>query len=185
MAKRGRPEGSIIGLLDDPGRFAVAIWFVCTEYLGLAPYHAADLTIFLITSHEPITTESIEGVLLKSSTGPPPMVTIKGHSDWIRRKGSEAIKRARENEREWAWLTMSSSLIVALLRHLAEGDAGGLHITCEMLRCAGWGETLDRVGKRAEASLRNTNFSPSEEWKPKRAAAKLLAKAREIKNGRT
>ena len=157
MARRGRPKGSIIQLLNDPGRFEVAVAFAFAEHCGWRPYSAAYLAIFLIASNRPITTESIEGVLLKSSTTH--STPIAGHANRLRRKIPEVIKRA--NEREWAWLTMSSSLIFALVECIAEGNCGGLHLTLAMLRQAGWSETLDRVGKRIDASLRG-NFPPAE-----------------------
>jgi hypothetical protein len=119
----------------------------------------------------------VEEVLLKSSTLPmhSPMVTLKGRADWIRHKASRAIKRARTNEREWAWLTMSLGLICAALQ-LGESDEGGLHIALKMLRQAGWGDTLDLVGRRIEASL-SGNFPPAED-KPSRKAARLLGRVK-------
>ena len=171
MAKRGRPKDSIVPLLEDGKRFAVAAWFFCTEYLKLGPYDAADLTVFLITSHAPITTESIEGVLLKSSTDCPPTATREAQADWIVRKSRKAIERA--NDCEWAWLTISAGLMRIMVQRLAEGDAGGFHLACGMLRNAGWDEELNRVVKRIEASLLS-NFPPATDWKPRRAAARLL-----------
>jgi hypothetical protein len=169
MAKRGRPKGSIIRLLDDPGRFEAVIAFACTEYGRWRPYLAARLATFLIASDRPITTESVEGVLLKSST------TFHEHEDRLRRKIPEIVDRA--NEREWAWFTMSSSLIFALVKCIAEGNSGGLHLTLEMLRQAGWSETLDRVAKRIDASLRG-NFPPAE-GPLSRTAARLLRRVRQ------
>lgn len=175
MAKRGRPKDLIIPLLKDRKRFAVAIWFFCTEYLGLGPYDAADLTIFLITSHTPITIESIDGVLLKASTDVPPTATREAQADWIARKSRKAIERA--DQREWAWLTMSAGLMSIMMQRLAEGDSGGFHLACGMLRNAGWDEALDRVVKRLDASLRS-NFPPAVDWKPRRAAARLLRRVK-------
>jgi hypothetical protein len=173
MVKRGRPEGSIIRLLDDPGRFEVAVAFAFTECFGWRPYHAARLATFLIASTRPITTESMEGVLLKSSMTH--STTIAGHEDRLRRKIPEVVDRA--NEREWAWLTMSSSLIFALVKCIAEGNSGGLHLTLKMLRQAGWSETLDRVAKRIDSSLRG-NFPPAE-GPLSRTAARLLRQVRQ------
>jgi hypothetical protein len=173
MAKRGRPKGSIIRLLDDPGRFEAVIAFACIEYGGWRPYLAARLATFLIASDRPITTESVEGVLLKSSTTH--STTIAGHEDRLRRKIPEIVDRA--NEREWAWFTMSSNLIFALGKCIAEDNSGGLHLTLEMLRQAGWSETLDRVAKRIDASLRG-NFPPAE-GSLSRTAARLLRQVRQ------
>jgi hypothetical protein len=173
MAKRGRPKGSIIRLLDDPGRFEAAFAFAFTEYLGWRPYLATRLATFLIASDRPITTESVEGVLLKSSTTH--STTIAGHEDRLRRKIPEIVDRA--NEREWAWFTMSSSLIFTMVESFAEGNSGGLHITLEMLRQAGWSETLDRVAKRMDVSLRG-NFPPAE-GPLRRSAARLLRQVRQ------
>ena len=101
--KRGRPHGHV-RLLDDLGRFEVAAWFAFTE-LGMTPYSAAYLVTFLLASDKPITTESVEGVLLKSTTIH--ATTIIGHADRIRRKAPQMIKRADEAER--AWLAQSSA----------------------------------------------------------------------------
>src|SRR5580704_5708093 len=156
MAKRGRPHGTIVRLLDDPGRFEVAAWLAFTE-LRLKPYPAAYLTHFLITSDRPITTESIDGVLLKSSTAGP--ANVIGHADRIRRKAPEAIGRADDRER--AWLTSSASTIVAVVQFTAAGDQHGLTIALSRLRESGWTAVLARMGARIEASLRS-NFPPAE-----------------------
>lgn len=170
MAKRGRPHGSIVRLLKDSGRFEVAAWFAFTE-LGLAVYPAARLTTFLIASDRPITTESIDGVLLKSTTTH--RTTVTGHADRVRRKAPDAIARADDRER--AWLVSSSALIIAVVEFLASGNEGGLKLAIEQLREAGWTETLDRVAKRIDASLRS-NFPPAES--PLRGAAARLLLAR-------
>jgi hypothetical protein len=69
------------------------------------------MVTFLIASDRPITTESLDGVLLKSTTEH--RVTAVGHADRIRRKAPEAIARA--NDRELAWLTSSAALLVAIV----------------------------------------------------------------------
>jgi hypothetical protein len=157
VAKRGRPDGSIIRLLDDPGRFELAAWLAFTEGLGMKPYPAANLVTLLVTSDAKITTESVEGVLLKSSMtyrGP-----IKGHADRVRRKAPDAIARA--DERELGWLTNSSGLIVALVKFTVENNVIGISTTLGLLRNAGWAETLDRIGKRLSETLLS-NFPPAE-----------------------
>lgn len=172
MAKRGRPEGSITRLLDDPGRFELAAWFAFTVGLGMKPYPAANLVTFLVTSDARITTESIEGILFKSSTTH--RGSIKGHADRVRRKAPNVIARADEHERKW--LTYSSGLIVALTKFTAESNAKGVSITLDLLRNAGWAETLDRVSKRLSESLLS-NF-PQAEGSPSRAVARLLCEIR-------
>jgi hypothetical protein len=167
MARRGRPQGSVVRLLDDPGRFEVAAWLGFTE-LGLKPYPAAYLTHFLITADRPITTESIDGVLLKSSTAGP--ANVIGHADRIRRKAPEAIGRADDRERKW--LTSSAALIVAVVQFTAAGDQRGLTIALARLREAGWTAVLSRIGARIEASLRS-NFPPAK-GPISRAARQLL-----------
>jgi len=158
-------------LLDDPGRFELAAWFAFTE-LGLSPYRAAYLTHFLITIDRPITTESIDGVLLRSTTVARGRVI--GHADRIRRKAPRAIARADERER--AWLTHSSGLIFALVNFAAKSDGRGFEVTVKLLQDAGWTDTLDRIGKRLSASLQS-NFPPAG-GRLSRAAARLLAEAR-------
>ncbi len=170
MAKRGRPRGTIVRLLDDPGRFEVVVWFAFTE-LGLSPYRAAYLTHFLITIDRPITTESIDGVLLRSTTTGRGRVI--GHADRIRRKAPAAIARA--DELEQAWLIYNSGLVFALVNFAANSDVNGFGATLKLLREAGWTDTLDRIGKRLSASLQ-TNFPPAA-GQLSRAAARLLAEA--------
>jgi hypothetical protein len=170
MAKRGRPQGRV-KLLDDPGRFEVAAWHACTTGLGLKPYQAAYLVTFL-AADRPITTESLDGVLLKSSSLTPKGCPVIGHADRIRRKAPEAIARA--DERELAWLSHSAGLIVGLVKFGAAGNADGLAATLDLLRQAGWGDTLLRITARLGASLKS-NFPPAE-GPLSRAAARLLSR---------
>ena len=172
MARRGRPSGSLVRLLDDPGRFEVAAWHAFTE-LGFGPYPAAYLATFFIASDKPITTEIIDGVLLKSSTELP-MASVRGHANRLRHKAPEAVRRASEHELKW--LTTSAGLLVALVQNIAASNASGIRITLELLRQAGWGETLDRVGRRLEATLRS-NFPPAD-GELSRSAARLLRRLR-------
>jgi hypothetical protein len=153
--------------LDDPGRFEIAAWLALTE-IGMTPYQAANLVTFLLASDRPITTESIDGILLKSSTSH--RTTVKGHADRVRRKSPEAIARA--DKHELAWLTHSSGLILALLKFTAEDNAEGTAATLDLLRDAGWTDTLLRIARRVAASLQG-NFPPAE-GPLSRAAARLL-----------
>jgi hypothetical protein len=171
MAQRGRPHGATIRLLDDPRRFEAAAWIA---FFKLGPYPAGYLTAFF-ASDKPITTESVEAVLLKSATAHSGDVEEYADRMW-RRKIRQVIARA--DKREQAWLTMSASLILAVCKHVAEGNAGGMQISLVMLRQAGWGETLDRIGKRVEASLRS-NFPPAE-CPLSRTAARLLRQAKKV-----
>ncbi|MFZ3352259.1 MAG: hypothetical protein WA268_15475 [Xanthobacteraceae bacterium] len=159
-------------MLEDAGRFELAVWLALTE-LGLGPYPAAYLTIALITSDRPITTESIDGALLKSTTlhrG-----RVLGHADRIRRKAPEAIARANENER--AWLFDSANNISLLLVKLGANDAGAAELLLKRMRAAGWTEVLDQLSRRIDQSLRS-NFPPAD-GPLSRAAARLLRHAKE------
>jgi hypothetical protein len=129
---------------------------------------------FLITSIAPITTESIDDALLKSATILPGRVI--GHANRLRRNVPLAIERA--DEHELAWLAHSSGLLVALIKFRAEGNTDGMAITLDLLKEAGWSETLLRVSGRIEASLRS-NFPPAE-GPLSRTAARLLRGLREI-----
>jgi hypothetical protein len=136
----------------------------------MKPYQAAYLVTFLLTSEEPITTESIEGVLLASSTMTR-WTTVKGHADRVRRKAPEAMKRSDEQDR--AWLDQSMSLIVLLLRFTADSNVDRFNAALFMLRANGWADTLDRIARRLSASLHG-NFPPKQ-GSLSRAAARLLA----------
>jgi hypothetical protein len=170
--KRGRPTGTIVRLLDDPGRFEIAAWFAFTVGLGMDDYRAAYAVIFLITITAPITTETIEDVLLNSSTRYHD-ATVRGHADRVVRKAREAISRA--NEQEKAWLVYSSGLIAAVVQFTATGNAVGCSTTLDLLRGAGWTEALDCIGKRIEASM-CSNFAAADS-KLSRTAARLLRNA--------
>jgi hypothetical protein len=175
MARRGRPEGSIIPLLSDPRRFEVATWFAAIRY-GLVPYQAGYLTALLIASNKPITTESIDDVLLISSTKHSSKAVE--YADRLQhRKVRQVIARA--NEREMTWLRMSSDYILVMLQCAAQSNWSGVAFTLELLRQAGWGDTLDRIGRRFEASLRGTNFPPAG-GKLSRTAARLLRQVKSV-----
>ncbi len=167
MLKPGRPKGSAIRLLDDPGRFEVAVWLALTER-GMKPYQAAYLVTFLLASDRPITIESVEGALLKLSTIH--RTTVIGHADRVRRKAPEAIKRADEDER--AWLARSAGLVLPLIGFLAVCDTAGVAATLDMLAEQGWTETLLAISSRMDASLKS-NFPPAE-GPLSRAAVRIL-----------
>jgi hypothetical protein len=171
MAKRGRPRGTILRLLDDPGRFEVAAWWAFRQ-LGLSVYPAAYLTHFLISIERPITIESVEGILHKATTAG--RSSVIGHADRIRRNAEARIKRADAAERAWA--ATSAALIVAVVKFTAERDAKALSLTLDRLRDAGWTEVLSRLGSRVDAALRS-NFPPAE-GPLSRAAALLLREAK-------
>jgi hypothetical protein len=92
--RRGRPKGHV-RLLDNPQRFESAAWLAFTE-LGMGPHPGAYLTTFLITSSAPITTESIDDMLLTSATMLPWRVI--GRADRLRRNVPLVIERADEQE---------------------------------------------------------------------------------------
>jgi hypothetical protein len=164
-----RPKGTVTKLLNDSGRFEVAAWHAFTTGLGMKPYPAAYLVTFF-ASNRPITTESIDGVLLRSTTLAQKGGHIIGHADRIRRKAPEAVARA--DDQELAWLAQSAGLIVALFKFGAACNLLGLATTLDALREAGWGDTIIHVTARIDASLRS-NFPPAE-GPLTRAAAALL-----------
>jgi hypothetical protein len=163
-----RPKGTAVRLLDDPGRFEVAAWHALTTGLHFNPYTAAYMVTFLVASDRPITTESLDGVLLKSTTEH--RVTAVGHADRIRRKAPEAIARA--NDRELAWLTSSAALLVAIVKFAADSNSVGIMTTLDLLKEAGWSGVLLRIAGRLHNTLRS-NF-PTAEGPLNRAAARLL-----------
>jgi hypothetical protein len=165
---RGRPRGRV-RLLSDPGRFEDAAWWAFTIGLPMKPYAAAYLVAFL-ASDRPITTESVNGVLFRSETLSQKGGPALGHAGRIPRKASEAIERADAHEK--AWVTYSASLILALVKFTAEGNADGAAATLDMLGKAGWGDVILRISGRIAASLRS-NFPPAE-GPLTRAAARLL-----------
>jgi hypothetical protein len=164
-----RPRGTVIRLLNDPGRFEVAAWHAFTAGLGMTPYAAAYLVTFL-ASDRPITTESLDGVLLRSETLAQKGGRIIGHADRIRRKAPVAVERA--DDHELAWLAQSAGLIMGLFKFAAAGNTVGLATTLDALREAGWTETIIRVATRIDVSLRS-NFPPADGTLT-RAAARLL-----------
>jgi hypothetical protein len=170
----GRPRGHV-RLMDDPGRFEVAAWLAFTE-AGLGPYEAAYAVTFLLTSDKPITTESIEGLRLISSTGLGIMVTPKGHSDRVRRKSEEVIKRADDDER--GWLQQSAGLIAALVKAIPQlpESRPRVELILELLRNNGWADVILRVSRRIDASLQ-FNFPPHQD-KLSRTAERMLRQLR-------
>jgi hypothetical protein len=165
---RGRPKGRV-GLLNDRGRFEVAAWYAFTTGLRMRPYEAAYLVTFL-ASDRPITTESLDGALLKSTSLSQKGCPALGHAGRIPRKASEAIDRADAHEK--AWVAYSASLILALVKFTAESKATEAAATLDLLGNAGWADTILRVTTRIDASLRS-NFPPAE-GPLTRAAARLL-----------
>jgi hypothetical protein len=156
----GRPPGHV-PLMADPGRFEVAAWLALTES-GMEPYPAAYLVTFLLASEKPITTKGIDGVLLVSSAEH--RVTAKGHADRLRRKAKEVMERDPADDDDnlgHLWLTQSEGLLRVLLKCFFYGDPAGFGIALDMLRAAGWADTILHVSRRIDTSLR-TNFPPHE-----------------------
>jgi hypothetical protein len=148
------------------------MWLALTKGGAVNPYPAAYLVMILFGSN-PITTASIDDVLLKSSTAPLNRGgNVKGPADRVRRKAPEAIARA--DDQELAWLAHSSALIVALLKFTAENNAKGLTAALDLLKQAGWTDTLLAISRRIDATLRS-NFPPAE-GELSRAATRLLRK---------
>jgi hypothetical protein len=156
-------------LLDDPDRFEIAAWLAFSAGLGLEDYPAARLVIFL-AADAPITTESIDSVLLKSSTVHK-TATVDGRTDRIVRKARESVVRANASER--AWLDYSSGLIVAAIRTAAAANTARVALVAlDRLRAAGWGDILDRIGARIEDSSRSNFLAADNELS--RSAARML-----------
>ena len=132
------------------------MWLAFTQ-LGKGRYAAAYLTTFLIASSAPITTENVDDVLLKSTTILPGRVV--GRANRLRRNAALAIERADKDE--LAWLTHSAGLLIGLVKFAAAGNADGLAASLDLLKAAGWSETLLRVSGRIGAALRS-NFPPAE-----------------------
>jgi hypothetical protein len=168
MAKRGRPKG-VVRLMDDPGRFETVAWWAFTTGLRMKPYAAAYLVAFL-ASDRLVTTESVGGVLLRSETLSQKGGPALGHAGRIPRKAFEAIERADAYERDW--VSQSASLILALVKFTAEGNADGAAAALDMLGKAGWGDVILRISGRIAATLRS-NFPPAE-GPLTRAAERLL-----------
>jgi len=106
--KRGRPKGTCIRLLNNPNRFEFAAWLSLTQQ-GMKPYPAAYLVTFLM-SGGPITIESLDAAVLKSTTTPRLAAAIViGQADRLRSNAELAIKRA--DDLEHARLTYSAGLI--------------------------------------------------------------------------
>jgi hypothetical protein len=167
----GRPPGHV-RLMDDLGRFEVAAWLAFTE-LGMAPYEAANTVTFL-ASEKPITTESIEGLRLISSTRP--HTTPKGHADRVRRKAEEVMKRADDDER--GWLEQSAGLIAALVKAIPQLPESRPAVECilDLLRNDGWADVILRVVGRIDASLQS-NFPPHQD-KLSRKAERMMSQLR-------
>jgi hypothetical protein len=157
MAKRGRPKGSVIALLDDPGRFKISIWCAFSR-LGLTDHAAAYIAAFLV-SDRPISTNSIEDVLLIST-----VATTRYPDDDARKYANDFVRKARKaltraDGRDRAWLVASASAIVAVVQFAAAGNWPAVSLALSQLRSADWTETLDNIGRRVEASLAS-NFPP-------------------------
>jgi hypothetical protein len=172
----GRPPGHV-RLMDDPRREETAAWLAFTE-AGLRPYEAANWVTFLLASEKPITTESIDGLLLISSTRP--HTTPKGHADRVRRKAEEVMERDPADDDDnlgHLWLTQSAGLFRVLLKCFFQGDRAGFLIALDMLRFAGWTDTILRVSRRIDASLQS-NFPPHQD-KLSRTAKRMLRQMQE------
>ena len=78
---------------------------------------------------------------------------------------------------DYEWLTHSIALIGALLRYAIKDDARGFRHTLELMREAGWGDTLELLGRRLEKALRG-NLPPASA-PLRRAAARLFHKLEE------
>jgi hypothetical protein len=136
----------------------------------MKPHPAANLVTFLMVEpKEPITTKSIEGLLLVSSMEPR-WVTRAGHADALVRKAPEAIRRADEDGRNW--LAASTAGIVAGAQAIAIGDRRAFEVALNLLRGAGWSETLVRIAGHFDTPLRSS-FPPAK-GSLSRAAARLL-----------
>lgn len=147
----GRPLGHV-RVMADLGRFEVAAWLAFSES-GMGPYEAANWVTFLLASEKPITTESIGALLFISSTRH--HTTPKGHADRVRRKAEEIMGRdPADGNAGHLWLAHSAGLLRVLLKCFFQGDRAGFLIALDMLRFAGWTDTIfDQPPHRCIAAI--------------------------------
>jgi hypothetical protein len=149
--RRGRPTGSYRPLLKDRQRFSVATWLTLKPLFG--PHIAARAAVVWIEGKTPITVESVEGLLLKIGADYEPVANgdLDAYSSQLADKARLVTSRA--TELEFAWLTQSSGALVALIKFIMEGDVAGFDQVLKVLRQVGWGEILDRIGRRLAPAL--------------------------------
>jgi hypothetical protein len=171
----GRPTGSYKSLLTDPQRFSIATWLTLAPIYG--PHVAARAATVWIEERTPITLEFVKGLLrmisanykeptsakASKSRGPrrlrQPARNLDGYASQLADKAR--LMTARATEHEFAWLTQSSGALFALMKFIMEGNTVGADQAIKLLRQAGWGEIIDRIGGRLAPDVR-ANFPPFE-----------------------
>jgi hypothetical protein len=146
-ARRGRAP-----LLDDPQRFALALW-VALERMKLGPIEAARLSSVLVESDDPIAIEAIANLLVVvSSTFDPKTTTLERHAEWMARKSRRIFERATDIERRWA--LQSAGAVEALIRFSAANNRSGMKRALALLDHAGWRDVIERLQRRVGGALR-------------------------------
>ena len=140
----------------------------------MKPYPAASLATFLLASDRPITTETIDDLLFKTSADFG-RTTVVGHADRLLRNARKAIERA--DDYGMAWLTYSCGLLVGLLKFAADENADGVAAMLDLLRDRGWSEPLHGIVTRIDEAVRS-NFAPAS-GPLSRTAARLLREMRQ------
>jgi hypothetical protein len=171
----GRPTGSYKSLLKDPQRFSIATWLTLAPIYG--PHVAARAAAVWIEERTPITLEFVKGLLrmisanykeptsakASKSRGPrrlrQPARNLDGYASQLADKAR--LMTARSTEHEFAWLTQSSGALFALMKFIMEGNTVGADQAIKLLRHAGWGEIIDRIGGRLAPDVR-AKFPPFE-----------------------
>jgi hypothetical protein len=160
VERRGRPAGSYASLFKDRQRFSIAAWLALEPIVG--PHAAARGAIVWIEEKAPITIQDVEGMLHVAGADYVPATPSEDLNDRARTLARKArLVTSRATKRELSWLCQSSGALAALARFMADGDAVGIATTLELMREVGWGEILDRVGRRLTPALRS-NFLPYE-----------------------
>jgi hypothetical protein len=165
---RGRPRGTTIPL-------ARRSWPVRSR--GVAgvqrrpwpqPYAAAYIVTAVLTSHRPITIESVDCDVIQATTRH--HCTVLGHADRLRRKAETASARA--DEREWYWLISSvlDRRRVASLARDAASEIGRLRrrsrglnsalMGCASMRGADYGQDTHYRGADACQHSRASRYGP-------------------------
>lgn len=152
-ARRGRPKGSKISLLEHPRRFDTALWLTLTRAFDIGPTVASNVVAGLLSTR-PIDAGTVENVLLCLSTGID-HATLRGRADRIGRRAQEAVEAA--SPEEMAWLVDSGAALMQLWTF--GPDSAHAAYVLDALQARGWGPTLASIAERLVAAL-STNLPP-------------------------
>jgi hypothetical protein len=175
LERRGRPRGTFAALLKDPQRFSVATWLLLEP--GLGPHRAACLATVLIEETTPIELGTVEGLLSTASAAyRPPPGTSADLDDRARALADKAkLVTSRASESEFDWLSISSGALRARIIFAVAGDERGIEHAVKILRHAGWGKLLARLGHRLDP----VGIRPFDQDRLRAAGRKLLEALRE------